>query len=182
MSGFTAGSWATSSTKDRSKSKSRFDGVATIAGYHPVVQEIIKETLDKMVPQEEKVSPPQNEVYEFTKGDWTYTIGWSRPRVTVDANKSVVDRETGMRVSFKEPRTLRFSVAIMICRNNKTGLASMRRLMKSNGKLTFTDCRVGGLGTGLNRDTLAKTLPGKLTQRDRERLVSWLEYAYSQIN
>jgi len=181
MTGFTAGSWSTSSVKNRSNTKSRFSDLATIADYHPVVQDIVKETLETVVPKEEKVTPPQHKVYEFTKGDWTYTVGWSKPRITVEANKSVLDSETGMRVSFKEPRTIRFAMAILVCRNNRNGLSSMRRLMKYQSKKTFSDCRTGGLGRGLDRTTLAKTLPGKLTQKDRIRLVKWMEYAYDQI-
>lgn len=181
MSTYQANCWATTTVKPRSK-PSVYSDVVDQLDYHPVIKEIIAETLEDVVPEPEVVRPPHVVVYEYTKGDWKYTIGWSKPKVTVDAKKTARDEITGLRVSYTEPRRLRFRQAIMVCTNIKNGYSSMRRYqVAANGAKTFTDCRQGGLGSGLSKDQIAKTLPGSLTKKSRQNLVKWMLHAYSQI-
>jgi hypothetical protein len=167
-------------------------GLVNKTNYHPIVKEMMIEQLKKVVPAPEKVKAPQHQVYKFKKGDWTYTIGWSVSKITVENDKVIYDRDTNTREVVTEPRKIRIQQAVMIC-THSNGHQSMRRLtaiprrIKVRGKFkiqlkkTFTDCRQGGLGSGLDKHQLAKTLPGKLTKRERTLLVSWLIFAHSQI-
>lgn len=154
--------------------------LASLSDYHPIVQEMVRDAIKKVIPDEPKLNTPKEVVYEFSKGDWTYTVGWCKPKIETMGKKTVYDRETNERVSFEDQKTIYLPMAVLICRH-KSGAVSQRRLMEIRGKRTFTDCRTGGLGSGLDTKQIAQTIPGKLTKKDRANLVKWMIYAYDQI-
>lgn len=184
MSGYKLGAWASSTTKRR-ENNSEYAGLVNQTRYAPIVKQMMIEQLEKVVPTPETVKPPQHQVYKFKKGDWTYTIGWSVSKITVDHEEVIYDRATNTREVVSEPRRIRIQQAIMVC-TNRNGHQSMRRLtaIRKGKKIkrTFTDCRQGGLGSGLDKDQIAQTIPGKLTKLERKTLVRWMIYAYEQIN
>lgn len=152
--------------------------LASLSDYHPIVQEMVRDAIKKVIPDEPKLNNPKEVVYEFSKGDWTYTVGWCKSKVETTGKKTL--RDDFDQVSFEETKTIYLRMAVLICRH-ANGAVSQRRLMEIRGRRTFTDCRSGGLGSGLDSKQIAATIPGKLTKKDRANLVKWMIYAYSQI-